>query len=552
MGLSLSAEQKSIIKIFKIEEQYIIPAYQRPYSWGYDECLTLYNDMVKAFIAKEEYFIGNIFISRSENNKDILEVIDGQQRLTTILLLIKVFSMVDSSFKPLKDILTKENWETGKPEARIISNVFETEDGKELAMVLAFDENKFEKLEKLCSDNKGKFSENRCKKEYNNKFIKNIMHLYGWVTSYNRKNDDLREFITFFLKNVYLLPVEFNGKTADEAQEKALKIFETMNNRGLSLDDSDIFKAKLYEKADRVGEIERFKKAWKELKNACELLDIGIIDLFKYYSHIIRGKNNKTTSEINLREFFTVQEYSPFNLKNYDEILDDLFIIREVLEYIATQTKQQTVLAKWLQLIDRYSNQYPKNLLVVYIFISLEKDNQINEELLIKFLTKVIRYTYYQGATTRIKFDIYNMIKDVSNGREIDSYIQKEVSISYFDYLGALKYGYALLAFYLEEEKALVSYDVTKIVTYKDWEFLEDKWQERELEEFENSLGNFVVLDIAQKNMSIDKKRAYYETSKLSTVQEIREMLKEYKFEDFKQRDKKLRDILIDFFEGRK
>jgi len=552
MGLSLSAEQKSIIKIFKVEEQYIIPAYQRPYSWGYDECLTLYNDIVKSFIEEEEYFIGNIFISRSDNNKDVLEVIDGQQRLTTILLLIKVFSIIDSSFKPLHDILTKENWETGNPEARIISNVFETDDGEELSMVLSFDKEKFEELEKLCSDKKGKFVENSCRQEYNNKFVKNIMHLYSWVKSYNKKNDDLRSLITFFLKSVYFLPVEFNGKTADEAQKKALKIFETMNNRGLSLDDSDIFKAKLYEKAERIGEVERFKNAWRDLKSACELLNIEIIDLFKYYSHIIRGKNNKTTSEINLREFFTVEEYSPFNLKNYDEILDDLFIIREVLEYISTQTKLQTGLAKWLQLIARYSNQYPKNLLVVYLFVSLKESNKIDEEKLIKFLTKVIRYTYYQGATTRIKFDIYNMIKDVSHGREIDSYEQKEVTERYFDYLGALKHGYALLAFYLQEDKALLTYNVSKIITYKDWKFLKNNWDNKELDDFDNSLGNFVVLDIPQKNMSIDKKGAYYLTSKLSDVQSIKELLIDYKYEKFKERDKKLRNILIDFFEGRR
>lgn len=551
MGLSLSAEQKSIIKIFKVEEQYIIPAYQRPYSWAYNECLTLYNDILRAYEEEEEYFIGNIFISRSDNNKDILEVIDGQQRLTTILLLIKVFSIIDPDFKPLMDILTKENWETSDLEARIVSNVFETDDGKELSMVLAFDKKKFEELEKSCSDKKGKFTENRCKKEYNNKFVKNIMHFYGWVKSYSKKNDDVRNFITFLLKNVYFLPIEFNGKTAAEAQKKALKIFETMNNRGLSLDDSDIFKAKLYEKSERIGEVERFKNAWRDLKNACELLNIEILDLFKYYSHVIRGKNNKTTSEINLREFFTVEEYSPFNLKNYDEILDDLFIIREVLEYIAVQTRLPTVLAKWLQLIARYSNQYPKNLLVVYLFISLQENKKIDEKKLIVFLTKVIRYTYYQGATTRIKFDIYHMIKDVSHGREISNYAQKGMTESYFDYLGALKQGYALLAFYLKEEKALLTYNISKIVTYKDWKFLQDNWDKKELDEFDNSLGNFVVLDIPQKNMSIDKKGAYYLSSKLSDVKNIKDLLIDYNYEGFRERDKKLRNILIEFFEGR-
>ncbi len=64
MSLSLSAEQKKILNIFKIDEQYIIPYYQRPYSWEYEQCFQFYNDLMEAFKSKEDYFIGNIIIER--------------------------------------------------------------------------------------------------------------------------------------------------------------------------------------------------------------------------------------------------------------------------------------------------------------------------------------------------------------------------------------------------------------------------------------------------------------------------------------------------------
>ncbi len=109
MALSLNAEQKSLLKIFKIEEKYIIPAYQRPYSWGYEQCYQLYIDLMNNFkpenelnlneypfddtIVEEkneqisnEYFLGNIIIAKSEEKQEKLEIIDGQQRLTTLLL----------------------------------------------------------------------------------------------------------------------------------------------------------------------------------------------------------------------------------------------------------------------------------------------------------------------------------------------------------------------------------------------------------------------------------------------------------------------------------
>lgn len=94
MPLSLAAAQKDLLSIFKIEAQYVIPTYQRPYSWEYDECLQLYGDITEAFQNNEDYFIGNIVIAKSDTNKDRLEVIDGQQRLTTLLLFIKTLFII--------------------------------------------------------------------------------------------------------------------------------------------------------------------------------------------------------------------------------------------------------------------------------------------------------------------------------------------------------------------------------------------------------------------------------------------------------------------------
>src|SRR5215217_4916571 len=101
MPLSLSAEQKEILKIFKIEEQYVIPSYQRPYSWEYDHCFQLYNDLLSAFENDQDYFIGNIIIAKADNNNETLEVVDGQQRLITTLLLIKVLFLFQPEFKVL-------------------------------------------------------------------------------------------------------------------------------------------------------------------------------------------------------------------------------------------------------------------------------------------------------------------------------------------------------------------------------------------------------------------------------------------------------------------
>ena len=528
MALNLKAEQKNILNVFKREEQYIIPPYQRAYSWNYDLCSILYDDVLNAFERKEDYFIGNIIISSDDTNKDKLMIIDGQQRLTTILLFIKVLSIFEP-LNPLLSILKKENWKTGDIEDRIISKVFETNDREELTNILNMTEEDFTTRYNEClikkGKNKGKFSEKNCK----NIFETNILYFYDWLKFYTSNNDDLKDFIYFFLESIYLLPIELNGKDEQESKEKALKIFETMNNRGLSLNDTDIFKAYLYDKAERVQESDLFKSSWSELKNRCELINIEVIDIFRYYSHIIRGRNNKTTSEINLRDFFTREDISPFKLENYTTILNELFQIVDTLSYVKDNANKETILAKYLQLVNIYTNQYPKIALVVFLFLFKENDKE--ENILLTFLKSLVRYAYYQGSTTRIKYEIYNIIKQISNNQIIDDYIEDEVDIGQFKKLGGLKNGYVLLVQYLTCDKAYIHINVEKIVTQKNKKILDSSWDKVDIKSIENRLGNMIVSNSEEKKEKID--------------------LTNFTYDEFSSNDLEKRKILVDFFEGK-
>lgn len=524
MALNLKAEQRNILKTFKTEEQYIIPAYQRPYSWDYELCSMMYDDILSAYQKKEEYFLGTIITSSDDTNKNQFMIIDGQQRLTTILLFIKIF-YIYMPLKPLKDILEKENWKTGKLEDRIISKVFESNDTQELQNVLKMTkedfEDKYEKCLILKGKNKGKFSEKNCE----NKFIANSMYFYDWIKFYNENNNDLEELIFFFLESIFLLPIELSGKDEKEAKEKALKIFETMNNRGLSLNDTDIFKAYLYDKAERLNEEDIFKSQWSELKDNCKLLNTEVIDIFRYYSHIIRGNNKKTSSEINLREFFTKAEYSPFILENYKTILNDLFKIIDILKYIKIKKQENTELAKWLQLIEIYTNQYPKTLLIVYLF---HNPQLTDSRQTIDFLKSVVRFTYYQGSTTRIKYEIYNMIKQVSFNEIIDTYIETEASENELLRLGLLKNGYALLHFYLNNNDTLNHVNVIKIIKFKDRLLLNSTWENIDISSIENRLGNLKVNNFKTEETSIE----------------------DYNYDLFEDIDLKQRKLLVEFFKG--
>ena len=76
MALQLNAEQKYILKIFGDRTKYIIPPYQRAYSWTEDECEELFEDLKIVFYTNkfEGYFLGNIILSTSV--RDEFDVID--------------------------------------------------------------------------------------------------------------------------------------------------------------------------------------------------------------------------------------------------------------------------------------------------------------------------------------------------------------------------------------------------------------------------------------------------------------------------------------------
>lgn len=105
MSNTLNASHTTIEELFKSLNTFVIPEYQRAYSWGIDssdengECIQLWND-IKTYhenrMAKDEseqdiYFLGAMVFSQQQQNKHEYIVIDGQQRITSMLLLLKAF-----------------------------------------------------------------------------------------------------------------------------------------------------------------------------------------------------------------------------------------------------------------------------------------------------------------------------------------------------------------------------------------------------------------------------------------------------------------------------
>lgn len=544
MALSLRAEQKSITDLFTSgEDIYVIPEYQRPYSWNKDSCYQFYLDITSAFLQNTDYFIGNIVMARGNEDRKKPCVVDGQQRLITLWIWIKVMTLLHSDKVRLKRLLEVESVLSDVSLPRINSKVYEHDDQTNLESVMAFDVESIRHTIGLYNLNKGDIGESAL-----SRIEANALYLFAWMSEFY---DNLSEqhqkiaFLEFFLERVYLLPIELDGKDVAEASDRALTIFETINNRGQALEDSDIFKARLFKSAKADEKEDEFINRWQDFNEVCGSLNIKVDDLFRYYYHILRGQEGETNNEGSLREYLISSKNSALNTKSYNEVISDLSKITDILYWLNAPDQLPRDIARWLQLINQYTNQYPKYALVNYLFVEGVGDTAN----LRRFLKSIVRYYYYRGATIQVKYETYKINRLVAERSPIASYDCSDITPEYFDHLGLLRNGYALLAYYLMNPDAYVSsvyFD--KLIYNRDMYNLASDWQDKSYDDIKNNIANIIVLDIPKKSLQIRYKAEYYANS---TIKEVRNLIGRdgtVKFVDFRNREKKLKNVLLEFF----
>lgn len=506
MALSLSAEQKSINDIFYSNIQYVIPDYQRSYSWEFDQCNQLYVDFISAYHEQRDYFLGNIIIAKSLDTRKRPQVIDGQQRLITLWLLLKVLSVLCTSLRITDYLVIPSMRKNEEDVLKIHSDVFETSDDANIKGVYEYSKKTFDyRISQVC-DSKGEIREQRCFSRFE------YVALLYYQNLCKVNIAELERFTTFLVDHIYLLPIELNADTIQDASNRALSIFETINNRGMSLENADIFKAKLYNKAMMNGTEDMFKKQWAEFRQATEDLNLSVDDIFRYYSHIIRGKENIITSEKNLRDFFLLDSASPIFKNDYRETMSDLLRIVEILRQIQVMEAKDDTLGCWLQIVDAYTNSYPRYAIVNYMFVNVTYDKQAFRN----FLISIVRYIYSLGATTNVKFEIYKIISRTSMHQTIDSYFQPLPLDDYNQYK-MLRKGYALLAYYLNDEPLMEKFWYDKLLTSTDKGNLQKKGWTLEQEDLAiNSLCNTIAIKIPVRRKGMDDKFSYYRRNELS------------------------------------
>lgn len=265
---TIKATPEPISDVFTRE--FIIPEFQRPYSWDVHDCAQLFSDLADAFrnsSKEQKYFLGSIIYYPDPESDKIWNIVDGQQRLTTLMMLMRaLYEKVGvKKYNSLKEMFYKVDREVTRDvidgAVRLESRV-QPEDKR----------NDLDDLKKaLDRDFSGMSKKNPFKLNYE----RLAQDLENWWQNNESERDN---FIKFLRNKVVLLPIEC------ESEDDALTLFEIINNRGMPLDDADIFKAKIYNAVDK-NEKAQFVESWGHLKDH--------LKLFQAYMYILKAKDAK-------------------------------------------------------------------------------------------------------------------------------------------------------------------------------------------------------------------------------------------------------------------
>ena len=437
----LNVDQKTINELFSdTKADFLIPDYQRPYAWSEEQCLTLWNDIFDfAFPGadyskfdkdNDEYFLGPIVTFKNKNKQQ--EIIDGQQRLTTLMLLLRAFYslfgyMQDDNAKRTREAIEKCIWKTdefGRPDTsklKIDSEVATDNDKEEFLTILRTGEVK--------KDQKSTYAKNY---RFFQKQIDEFLHKYPAFFAYLPQR---------IMNNCILLPIEA------ESQDTALRIFSTLNDRGLPLSDSDIFKAQFYKYYSSKGEKDRFIERWKALEEKADKIFHPITgtpmdELFTRYMYYVRATRGLSdTTTIALRKFYENDNYA---LMYKNETLDNLETLLDFWNDVTNQDVERFSIRvlRRLFVLSYAPNGMWRYFTSVYFMKNKDAGGKLDDELFYNFLNTITAfiwaYSVFKPGVNSLRTPVYAEMLKIIEGKPVDfanfKFDEQQISNMFRDY----------------------------------------------------------------------------------------------------------------------
>lgn len=413
MSQVLTASEKKLEDIFCDKFDFIIPFYQRPYAWKEAQALELFEDLWSYFCetdndsGAEPYFLGSIVLIQGDATT--AEIVDGQQRLTTLTILLATLRNQASDIEvknsldklcnrpanKLKKIQPRPRLKLREIDQPFFEKFVQRADG-----FATLDDVAPEELEDLDS---------------RKNIWRNAQALRDAVHNALRTDEAIQDFSAFLLTRCIFAVVK------TPSQESAFRVFNVLNNRGLPLLLCDMLKAEI------VGKIQNatYADAWEKLEHNLGRKAFG--ELFGHILKIYRYDNPKT-SQLNAFKGSVLTNYrTPEKLKAFfDGILtpcaENVKRLRDLELKFPKGDKTKTATNRVLRFLNQieFSDWLPPAL----AFLLERRRGAFAELSLLEFFEKLERLSaalYFIGTVAARRFERFaNVVRVVNSGEAED------------------------------------------------------------------------------------------------------------------------------------
>lgn len=523
----IEAKEKSISQLLK-EQKFYIDYFQREYRWTDSHIKTMIDDLTYIFLQNhkttnsrkevenyQNYFMGSIILYKNPETKK-QSIIDGQQRLTSLTLLLIFLNHLQ------RELESKIN----------LADLIFSEKYGEKSFNLS-DENRINILESLFKNGSYELRPD------DDETVKNMLERYQNIVDYFPEEitgDTILFFIDWLIGNVILAEI------TTYSDDSAYTIFETMNDRGLNLNQAEMLKGYILSKLGDLRQKEELNKTWKSMIEKLHKIDknedIKFFQIWfrSQYARSITGvkadQNGKDYEDIGTRfhTWFRDHEKDIFNLNSSEDFYN---MFKQDMPYYV---EQHIVLRNQQR---KFNKEYPFTYYTVYwgiaeslrdplmlASISLKDSHDTVRIKFEKVAQFIEHYSVLKGINykkfghSRIRSNMFNLILKIRNqdidtiGRvlktEILSLEEKFDALSSFRLHGANKYFIkhllSRITNYLDQQLGKEStyegyhhpkakqYEVEHIWANKMEYHMDEITTKDEFDQYRNSIGDLILL----------------------------------------------------------
>jgi len=562
--MKVSQEPVKITDILK-DKRFTVPLYQREYSWNLDQVSDLFYDILE--IDNEGgHFLGSLLLFH-ENRSNSMEIVDGQQRMTTIfLLLFSILRILEKSDKTkaierIKTLLfvvdpndlsedsgsTEPRMETGKRDKKLFKSIIKGQD----------------------------YNTHKDGRRASHKNLTNTLIFFESRLIEIQQENGFEGLIKLTQK---IITSEFIVMTAEKQSDKLL-LFKTINARGLDLTQSDLIKNEVCHHLDKDEQgMDEAIEIWDEIKNIIEDKK-GNLDTFIF--HYINSLENsqELRQELDRKRGVIKWEkknYPPVPEKYIFEIYSIEIRERGVDKFLAHILSSAKTYVEFIQPSnDKIYLNSLKSMNVNKCFpLLLSSSRKISEEKNFIKLCKYIDSLTFRHSILRndpkelekFYYDLSDMLEDDS---KVDEVLSKIKTHSNFKDEERFKNEFIYANPKSSVSKMILSRIVREHSESIDWtnkdthiehimpqkpkgEWLElFKKDGDEYKDFLDRLGNLTILqdknNIRARNKDFSDKKVFYETSRLSITHSLREY-KKWDYEEITKRQEALYELAKDIW----